>query len=53
MISIMVVRFFNMDKPGKEFEVKVCSLRLQCWKKIEGPFGNIVSMAKQGMVDMF
>ena len=32
---LRVVRFFNMDKPGKEFEVKVCSLWLQCWKKIE------------------
>ncbi|XP_075665964.1 F-box protein CPR1-like [Castanea sativa] len=37
---LRVVRFFNMDKPGKEFEVKVCSIRLQCWKKIEDQWPN-------------
>ena len=37
---LRVVNFFNMDKPGKEFEVKVCSLRLQCWKKIEDQWPN-------------
>ena len=29
-----------MVKPGKEFVVKVCSLRLQCWKKIEDQWPN-------------
>ena len=37
---LRVASFFNMGIPGTEFEVKLCSLRLQRWKKIEDQWPN-------------